>query len=105
MMATDRDESSHAPGPQEQDLSRRTLLKSAIGAAAGAVVLPGSLHAALRQMAAAESDATTPAAADLAPAGPRERLLFDGDWRFHLGNADEPSRDFGFGRSRMYAKA
>jgi beta-galactosidase len=28
---------------------------------------------------------------------PRERLLFDFDWRFHFGHASDPSKDFGFG--------
>ncbi|HEX5423753.1 MAG TPA: beta-galactosidase GalA [Candidatus Acidoferrales bacterium] len=27
----------------------------------------------------------------------RERLLLDFGWRFHLGNADDPAKDFGFG--------
>ena len=27
----------------------------------------------------------------------RERLLLDFGWRFHLGNANEPAKDFGFG--------
>jgi len=27
----------------------------------------------------------------------RERLLLDFGWRFHLGHADDPSKDFGFG--------
>ena len=30
----------------------------------------------------------------------RERLLLDFGWRFHLGNADDPSKDFGFGTER-----
>ena len=30
----------------------------------------------------------------------RERLLLDFGWRFHLGNADDPSKDFGFGNGR-----
>ena len=31
----------------------------------------------------------------------RERLLLDFGRRFHLGNADEPSKDFGFGEDRI----
>ena len=39
---------------------------------------------------------------DQAPNAPlaaadRERLLLDFGWRFHLGNADDPSKDFGLG--------
>ena len=29
---------------------------------------------------------------------PRDRLLLDFDWRFHLGHAADPTQDFGFGR-------
>ena len=28
---------------------------------------------------------------------PREKLLFDSDWRFHFGHASDPAKDFGFG--------
>jgi beta-galactosidase len=88
-------------------VSRRVLLKSALGAAAGAVVLPSPLGAAIRELAAAESaDPADEPDLEVAPAdSPRDRLRFDGNWRFHLGHAADPSRDFGFGRGRMYAKA
>ncbi|HEV2206964.1 MAG TPA: beta-galactosidase, partial [Candidatus Acidoferrales bacterium] len=33
----------------------------------------------------------------------RERLLLDFGWRFHLGNADDPVKDFGFGKMRIEA--
>lgn len=35
----------------------------------------------------------------------RERLLFDSGWRFHLGNANDPSLDFNFGRDHIFAKS
>jgi len=39
-------------------------------------------------------------------AGIRERLLLDFGWRFHLGHACDPSKDFGFGRNQhTFAKA
>jgi hypothetical protein len=42
-------------------------------------------------------------AADLSP---RERLSLDFDWKFKLGHAQDPARDFGFGANqRTYAKA
>jgi beta-galactosidase len=42
-------------------------------------------------------------AVDLAP---RERLSLDFDWRFKLGHAQDPARDFGFGANqRTFAKA
>ncbi|HKW89850.1 MAG TPA: beta-galactosidase GalA [Candidatus Acidoferrales bacterium] len=38
------------------------------------------------------------------PSSPRERLLLDFGWRFHLGHADDPAQDFGFGRHSEFAK-
>jgi beta-galactosidase len=41
------------------------------------------------------------------PAGagpPRERLLADFGWRFHLGHANDPAQDFGWGQGRMFDK-
>ena len=38
--------------------------------------------------------------------GPRERSKLDRGWRFHLGHAQDPARDFGFGAAQLaYAKA
>jgi beta-galactosidase len=34
------------------------------------------------------------------PGAGRERLLLDFGWRFHFGNANDPSKDFGFGGGR-----
>ena len=31
------------------------------------------------------------------PSGPREKLLFDGDWRFAFGHPFDPAKDFNFG--------
>jgi len=42
------------------------------------------------------------------PVSPREQLLLDFGWRFHLGNADEAAQDFRFGspvREGTFAKA
>ena len=39
---------------------------------------------------------------------PRERLLLDFNWRFHLGHAADPAKDFGFGamdRESTFAKS
>jgi beta-galactosidase len=42
----------------------------------------------------------------LAAVGPRERLLFDFDWKFELGHASDPGRDLGFGvKQEDFAKA
>ena len=35
----------------------------------------------------------------------RERVLFDNDWRFALGNAADPVKDFGFGLDKPWSKA
>lgn len=69
--------------------------------AAGAMVSAGAAAA----PAAARNSATTAALGDAALA-PRERLLFDFGWRFHLGHASDASRDFEFGTfRRSFAKA
>src|SRR5579864_7508405 len=36
---------------------------------------------------------------------PRERLLLDFNWRFHFGHADDPTRDFGYGKGGAFAKS
>jgi len=42
--------------------------------------------------------------ADAVVENPRQRLLMDFNWRFHLGNASEQQQDFNFGADRMFAK-
>jgi len=76
-------------------ITRRDLLITT--AAAG--VMPG-----------ATAEAATPtgvAASALSPiAVPRGKELLDFGWRFHLGNANNPEKDFGYGRElNTYAKA
>ncbi|HEY4321040.1 MAG TPA: beta-galactosidase GalA [Gemmatimonadales bacterium] len=41
----------------------------------------------------------------LAPAPSRDRLLFDSGWRFHLGHASDPARDFGWGAESDFEKS
>ncbi|MFT4248064.1 MAG: beta-galactosidase GalA, partial [Pseudomonas sp.] len=56
--------------------------------------------------AAAAPGAPAPARLGTPGERERERLLFDFGWRFHLGHADDPARDFNFGTfQRTYAKA
>jgi beta-galactosidase len=74
--------------------TRRDLLKSGIAASAavaeqGAAAGPGGAPQ-------AQADAKG-AAPPQAAGGGRERLLLDSGWRFHLGHADDPTKDFGFG--------
>jgi len=79
--------------------SRRDLLKSSLLApAAVAAQHIGPFEAAI-QAAAQEPiplpDYSIPESAQSGPG--RERLLMDFGWRFHLGHADDPAKDFGFG--------
>jgi beta-galactosidase len=79
--------------------TRREFLKSGVAATtgAGSLALPAGL--------AAQSQDESAGGRQAAEAGsPRERLLLDFGWRFHLGNADDPSLDFDYGRGRDYQK-
>jgi len=82
--------------------SRRDLLKSSLLApAAAAAQGMGPMGAAIEAI----SQETHPQAVKAVPnpsasgAG-RERLLLDFGWRFHLGNSNDPVKDFGFGNGR-----
>ncbi len=77
-----------------KSLTRRTVLQSGLALSAASLVFRSGL-------AHAESllDPATAAGLDSAVA-PRERLLFDFNWKFTFGNADDPSRDLGFGRDQ-----
>jgi beta-galactosidase len=46
------------------------------------------------QLAAASGPVTAEASSAIAP---RQRLLFDFDWKFQFGHGTDPARDFGFG--------
>ncbi len=78
--------------------SRRDMLKSGL-LAAGAAMIPGAGQA--FALGPAPTDGEAPAMAEPGPVGAalriRERLLLDFGWRFHLGHADDPAQDFGFG--------
>ncbi len=78
--------------------SRRSLLKSGLLAPA-AVALDHIPVARAMQSGAGNA---SPGPVEKAPSAPlqateRERLLLDFGWRFHLGNANDPSKDFGLG--------
>ena len=75
--------------------TRRDLLRSGITVSA-ASLLPTSALARLNEALA--DAAATPEASSLIQ--PRERLLFDFDWRFFQGNAADPARDLGFGKDQ-----
>ena len=83
-------------------LSRRDLLKtSLLVPAAVATQGMGPMGAAIEAI----SQETRPHPANTVPnpsaSGTyRERLLLDFGWRFHLGNSNDPVKDFGFGNGR-----
>src|SRR3984957_4893808 len=85
-------------------VSRRDLLKTGLLAPAAVAVANGMGPMAFA-LQAPENVPELHAAAYLKPessepGGRRERLLLDFGWRFHLGNADDPSKDFEFGSGR-----
>ena len=74
-------------------ISRRELLS------AGAALTASSLmsRSAWARTAAILGDEPAGSAAALAAVAPREQLLFDFGWKFTFGNADDPTKDLGFG--------
>ena len=78
-------------------ISRRELLCSGLALSASAL-LPRSARARMTDLMADNSSAA-PAEAFSAVA-PRERLLFDFDWKFLQGHATDPARDLGFGKDQ-----
>jgi beta-galactosidase len=97
--------------------TRRDLVKAGLAASAGALA-GGELLAEGRgggtdglraELPGMEAMQAAAAGVSLAGgAGLRERLLLDYGWRFALGNANDPDKDFGFGKLRRegtFAKA
>jgi beta-galactosidase len=84
------------------DWTRRELLKmgALVPAAAGALAEQSSAEA-LRESA----PPVTAQQQEPNVAATRERLLFDFDWRFSLGNANDPAADFGFGQESIFSKS
>jgi beta-galactosidase len=92
-------------------ITRRNLLKSGLIASAGLV---GTKSFGLSKVEESAGPGQTPSASAHAEGwekedvSPRERLLLDFGWRFHLGNAADYRKDFGFGapaREGTFAKA
>ncbi len=84
-----------------RDWTRRDVVKTGLAASLGAWAMPPLSGPAAGPAAVTAGPSAAPGAA--AGAG-RERLLMDPGWRFHLGNADDPRQDFGFGRGEEFAK-
>jgi beta-galactosidase len=81
--------------------SRRDVLKAGViaPAAAAAVHGMGPMAGAIDIHSEKGEPSVEPllgATADEAQNGGRERLLLDFGWRFHLGHASDPTKDFGF---------
>jgi beta-galactosidase len=87
-------------------LSRREMLKGSLLAPAVAAAASGMNPVAAAMQVAGESAGPLPAAPSGAAQKPaqhnaaRERLLLDFGWRFHLGDASDATKDFGFGSGR-----
>ena len=78
--------------------SRRSLLKSGLLAPAAVAID----HIPVARAMQSSSENASPGPVNEAPSAPlqateRERLLLDFGWRFHFGNANDPSKDFGLG--------
>ncbi|MEA9657104.1 beta-galactosidase GalA [Xanthomonas campestris] len=91
-------------------INRRELLRGMLASGVRAALPAGAAGTLLLSSAdaapAAAKDATPLAPLGDASLAPRERLLFDFGWRFHLGHASDPARDFEFGTfQRTFAKA
>ncbi len=79
--------------------SRRDMLKTSLLAPA-AVAANGLAPLATSAEALAEEIHPQVASASpgtLLPGAGRERLLLDFGWRFHLGHASDPTKDFSYG--------
>ena len=77
-----------------------------MAAASGSLLLPsaGSADAGSSGPGTKPSGAVLQAGAAQTP--PRERLLADFGWKFHLGHASDPDKDFGYGRAEgAFAKS
>jgi len=77
-------------------MTRRDWLRAAAGAIGASALRP-------RGITLLGQRASGPALLATASAG-RERLLADVGWRFHLGHANDPAQDFGFGQGRVFDK-
>ncbi len=78
-----------------RDVLKSSLLAPAAVAAQGISPIHSAANPVLGEMAGPLSAGNSPVSS-VQGAG-RERLLLDFGWRFHLGNACDPSKDFGYG--------
>ena len=90
-------------GVSRRDLLKTGLMAPAVAAAHGMgplahAIVPADGHTGFSEGATESPFVDGPTGSSPAGSG-RERLLLDFGWRFHLGNADDPTKDFGFGSS------
>ena len=84
-----------------KNFTRRDVLK--IGA-----IAPAAARAFASQSASpllSETESPRQESTNHPEPSPRERLLLDFNWRFHFGHADDPARDFGYGKGGAFAKS
>ena len=83
-------------------ISRRRLLTTSAVAAGAALTsrFTGILEASGSGQAAGQTPGLKPG-----PTFARERLLADFNWKFSLGHANDPAKDFGWGRGSAFAKS
>jgi beta-galactosidase len=87
------------------DWTRRDLLKSgglAISASAASRLLGNRAADSALVAAASEPETSRAPGSDMPPL--RERLSLDFGWRFHLGHATEPNKDFGYTGQSLFSK-
>ena len=78
-------------------ISRRKLLSSGLAVSVSSLIARSAWGRSAMRLAAAPGSLT----AETSPAiAPRERLLFDFDWKFQFGHGADPARDLGFGNSQ-----
>ena len=84
-----------------KNFTRRDVLKIGAIAPAAARAFASQSASPLSSVAGSPRQETS----DSPDASPRERLLLDFNWRFHFGHADDPTKDFNFGRRSAFAKS
>jgi beta-galactosidase len=89
-------------------LTRRGLLKSGLAATATAAVSGNAFAGPTESKSHPAVPGNPSAKMDASVVSMRERMSLDFNWRFHLGDACDPAKDFGFGkiaREAVFAKA
>jgi beta-galactosidase len=84
-----------------REMLKGSLLAPAVAAASGGMnPVAAAMHAATETAGPLPADKSGAAQKPAQPSTARERLLLDFGWRFHLGDACDATKDFGFGSGR-----